>query len=152
MAGRNCQGGVALPHVDGPASWQAKNSTGSFHFSIPLPNGEWYDFFQATPRGGIFPHYIVEHDNKASWEYQGSWERTRSFCLPSFLPLLYPRPLLHTTKKLTMRCPAKGGTFLSSIASSPANELKDRLQLLLQETTVEDKSPSEKAKYSIVDV
>ena len=127
-----CQGGVALPHVDGPASWQAKNSTGSFHLSIPLPNGEWYDFFQHAPRG--------------------SMERTRSFCLPSFLPLLYPRPLLHTTKKLTMRCPAKGGTFLSSIASSPANELKGRLQLLLQETTVEDKSPSEKAKYSIVNV
>ncbi len=51
-----------------------------------------------------------------------------------------------------MRRPAKGGTFLSSIESSLANESEGRHKLLLQETTVEDKSPSDKAKYSIVDV
>ena len=150
MAGRNCQGGGTLPHVDGPASWQAKNSTGSFHFSIPLPNGEWYDFFQAAPRGGMFPHYIVEHDNKATWGYQGS-ERDNIKAIHHLLKVA-------GRHALSGNCPVYlFGHYQTKQADSDPNcdELKGQLQLLLQEKTVEDKyykSPSEKAKYSIVDV
>merc|ERR1712105_265525 len=54
--------------VDGPAAGQAKNSNGSFHLFLPLPNGERYDFFQASPRAGLLPkslpHYIVVYDNR----------------------------------------------------------------------------------------
>ena len=46
------------------------------------------------------------------------------------------------------------GLYQTKQADSDPNcdESEGRLQLLLQETTVEDKSPSEKAKYSIVNV
>ena len=44
-----------------------ENSNVFFHLFLPLPNGERYDFFQATPHLAVLSkslHYIVVHDNK----------------------------------------------------------------------------------------
>ena len=89
----------------------------------------------------------MEHDNRATWEYLGS-ERDN---IKAFLQLLK----VAGRHALSGNCPVYlfGHYQTKQVDSDPnCDESEGRLQLLLQETTVEDKSPSEKAKYSIVDV
>ena len=127
--------GGSLHHVDGPASWQAKNSNGSFHLLLPLPNGERYDFFQASPRAGLLPkslpHYIVVHDNRGTRVSLGS-ERDN---IKTFHQLLYEVAGRHA---LPGNCPVYlFGHYQTRQADSDLifnYELEGHLRLHLQDT------------------
>ena len=166
-------GGGTLPHVDGPASWQAKNSTGSFHLSIPLPNGEWYDFFQANNaktlyRFGKAQRMLEDYPEARNYIVRAQGISPQDPDISEELMTLGHQGSERDNIRASHHPPQVAGRHgLSGISpvylfglyqtkqadSDPhCNESKGRLQLLLQETTVEDKSPSEKAKYSIVNV
>ena len=148
------EGGSFHP-VDGPASGQAKNSNVAYcclkmkwpkkaqRMLEDYPKARNY-FVRAQ---GISPQDPDISKELMSLDHQGSeWDNIKS---------THHLPKVAGRRALSGNCPVYlFGHYQTKQADSDphCDELKGRLQLLLQEMTVEDKSPSDKAKYSIVDV